>query len=167
MSNTPIISAIAAIGEKTRAMGRNNKNMWKIARDKTWFEDKTLGRVVIMGRKTFEHINKMPLSGRTNIVITSQVFDTPGFIFVPTIEEALKKARELETEEVFIVGGAQIYTLALPHTQLLYLTLIDGDYDDADTFFPDYDDFGHEIYREDIDETPMGGYKYSFTIRER
>jgi dihydrofolate reductase len=165
---TPIISAIAAIGAHNRELGGGNKILWEIPRDQAWFEEKTTGHAVIMGRKTFEQIDKIPLPNRTNIVITSQAgLDTVGFIFVKTIEEALEKAREIEHEEIFIVGGGQIYTLALPFTDRLYLTLIDGEFPTADAFFPDYGDFNKIIFEKYVDERENGGFQYSFTIRER
>jgi dihydrofolate reductase len=166
--NKPIISAIAAIGAHNRELGGGNKILWDIPRDQAWFEEKTTRHAVIMGRKTFEQIDKIPLSNRTNIVITSQTgLDTPGFIFVQTIDEALEKAREIEQEEIFIVGGGQIYALALPFTNRLYLTLIDGDFPTSDAFFPDYGDFNKVIYEKYVDERGEGGFQYSFTVRER
>jgi dihydrofolate reductase len=165
---SPKISAIAAIGAHNREMGSKNKNMWKIAEDKDWYEAKTTGHVIIMGRNTYEHIGKIPQPNKTNIVITSQTnLDTPGFIFVTSIEKALDVAREIEEKEVFFVGGSQIYTLSLPFLDRLYLTLIEGQWPQADVFFPEYGVFSHEVYREDIDETEKGGYRYSFTIKER
>jgi dihydrofolate reductase len=166
--HTPIISAIAAIGAHNRELGGGNKILWEIPRDQAWFEEKTTGHAVIMGRKTFEQIDKIPLSNRTNIVITSQVgLDTPGFIFVKNIEEALEKAREIEQKEIFIVGGGQIYTIALPFTNRLYLTLIDGEFAEADAFFPDYGEFNKVVFEKYVDERDDGGFQYSFTIRER
>jgi dihydrofolate reductase len=166
MTFSPRISAIAAIGVHNLALGKNNDIMWHIPTDQRYFRDTTFGHVVIMGRKTYEQIDKKPLKGRTNIVVTTKTdLHTPDFIFVHRVEEALKKAREIEKEEIFIVGGGEIYTLFLPYTNKLYLTLIEGDFADADAFFPDYSHiFTKEISRKTAHEN---GYTFHFVELEK
>lgn len=137
--NKPIISAIAAI-DKNRGIGKNGSIPWKIPEDMTHFKQVTTGHVVIMGRKTYESISK-PLSKRTNIIITKQTnFKAEECIIVHTINDAIRLAKELEQNELFIIGGSEIYSAALPFIQLLYLTIIEQRFD-CDTFFPDYSDF--------------------------
>jgi dihydrofolate reductase len=167
--NAPKISAIAAIGSRNRCLSKEGLIPWNIPKDQKWFQNKTMGHVVIMGRKTFEQIKKIPLSGRTNIVISSQAeLKAEGFIVVTTIEEALAKAREIEKDEIFIVGGGQIYTLCLPFTDRLYLTLVEGEFADCDAFFPEYSDFNRTVYEQYNDESNgESGHKYTFYILEK
>ena len=137
-----MISAIAAIG-RTRELGKGNELLWKIPDDMKRLRGLTSGHPLVMGRKTYDSIIAAvgkPLPNRTHIVLTrspENLDDTS--IFVGSIEEAIEKAQQAPGgEEIFIFGGAQIYKLALPFTEKLYLTLID-DSKDADSFFPEYE----------------------------
>lgn len=145
----PVISAIAAIAEN-RALGKDNKLLFHIPEDMKRFKELTTGHVVIMGRKTYESIGR-PLKNRTNIVVTRR--STPeveGITVKHSIEEAIEYAKTIETEEIFIIGGGEIYTQALPFTDRLYLTIVKGS-PEADTFFPDYSEFKKEIQRKNTD----------------
>lgn len=137
----PRVSAIAAIG-RNRELGTKNQLSWRIPDDLKRVKELTVGHPLIMGRKTYESIGK-PLPGRTNIIITrDRNYSSEGCIIAYSIEDALQKAREIDREEIFIFGGAEIYKLALPYTDKLYLTLIDDEDSQADAFFPEYaDDF--------------------------
>ena len=136
------VSAIAAIG-KNRELGKGNELLWHIPDDLKRFKELSKGHPVILGRKTFDSIIDIlgkPLPGRTNIVVTrDSLWTHPGAIATTSIEEALEKAKQAPGgEETIIAGGAQIYELALPHTDTLHLTLIE-DSRDADSFFPEYE----------------------------
>lgn len=160
MDKKPIISAIAALGNQNQ-IGHGNNLIWHIPDDLKRFKELTLGHVVIMGRKTYESIPEKfrPLPNRTNIVITRDTtYEAPGCIIVHSIEEALKEAKKIEDQEAFIIGGAEIYTQALPYTDKLYLTLIDSD-TPGDSFFPNYFEFSYEISRE---EKEHEGVSYIF-----
>ena len=127
-----------------------------------------MGHPVIMGRKTFESILsyiKGPLPGRTNIVITRDPsWKYEGVIVVKTPEEGIEKAKELDSEEIHIGGGAQIYEQALPLIDKLYVTLIDAE-GDADTFFPPYmEQFKKKVFEEAHE---WNGIKYRFMDLER
>lgn len=153
MSNDPHprISIVAVISEKTRAMGKKNGLLWKIEGDLPRFKALTLGHPVIMGRKTYESIGR-PLPGRTNIVITrNSDFKVEGVFSVSSVEEALAIAKEKDLNEVFVIGGGEIYTQALPFVNRLYLTIV-KDEPEADTFFPDYSLFSKEISKEEHSE---------------
>ncbi len=130
------ISIIAAIG-KNRELGKNNELIWRISSDLKRVKALTMGHPIIMGRKTHESIGR-PLPGRTNIVITSRSEEIPGCLVVPSLEKALQTAKELDTEEIFIFGGARVYEAALPHTSRLYLTVINATDAKADVYFPPY-----------------------------
>lgn len=151
------ISIVAAIG-KNRELGKNNKLLWHIPEDMKRFRQLTTGHVVIMGRKTYESIGR-PLPNRINIVITrdkkklQSIKRLNDLIICSSLEEAVEKAKhEIRSsrlpDEIFIIGGGQIYQQALPVTDKLYLTIVEGNFD-ADTFFPDYSEFKKTISRKD------------------
>lgn len=144
------ISIIAAVGKNTRAIGKNNGLIWKIKGDLPRFKALTTGHPIIMGRKTFESIGK-PLPDRTNIVISRNTASFPGTITVSSLEEAFSKAQGENSEEFFVIGGAEIYKQALPFTDKLYLTIVESD-ESGDAFFPEYREFKKIIQEERHDE---------------
>ncbi|MEK7164891.1 MAG: dihydrofolate reductase [Patescibacteria group bacterium] len=144
--NKPIISIIAAIGEN-RELGRDNKLLWRIPEDLKRFRVLTEGHPIIMGRKTFESIGR-PLPKRTNIIITRQAdYKAEGCIVVGSVEAAIAKAKEFDEQEIFIIGGGEIYKQALPRVDKLYLTVV-KDSQEADVYFPDYSEFTKIIKQE-------------------
>lgn len=150
------ISMIAAIG-KNRELGYGNQLIWKIPRDLERFKKITSGHPIIMGRKTYQSINRL-LPNRTNIIITRDPkYEVDGALVVNSIEEAIKIGKKIhntkylihDTEnEVFIIGGAQIYALGMPYANKLYLTKIDAENPNADAFFPDYSKFKKVVFLE-------------------
>ena len=161
------ICAVVAIGRRGE-LGKRGKLVWHIPDDLKRFRKLTLGHPLIMGRKTFESIlsyRGAPLPDRTNIVITRHPnWKYEGVIVVHSIEEALAKARALDSVEIHIGGGAEIYKEALPFIDKLYLTLIDAE-GDADTFFPPYEHlFTKKIFEE---EHEWNGIKYKYVDLER
>ena len=166
MKKRPRISAIAAISEKSRALGKDNKLLWKLPGDLKRLREITMGYPLIMGRKTMDHMGKV-LDGRTNIAISrNKDFVFPGAVVCSTVEEAVKKAETSQggNEEVFIFGGAQIYELALPLTDRLYMTIIQ-DERPADAFFPDYSEFKTVVEKSEVMED--NGIKYYYLTLER
>ena len=181
-SQKPRISIVAAIGKK-REIGSDNKLLWHIPDDLKRFKALTLGHPVIMGRKTFESIVGIlgkPLPGRTNIVVTrsgkfpklnaersegeAEGVSRAAIIIANSIEDALEKAHALDTEEIFIGGGAQVWEQSLPFVDRLYLTLID-DEKEGDTFFPPYESqFKKIVFHEHRDHE---GLKYCWVDLER
>lgn len=169
---------IAAIGENGE-LGKDNKLIFDIPEDKKFFRETTRGKPVIMGRKTAEHLvefyTKGPLPGRTNIVITRDPnYKLEGFIITSSIESAIVEAkshfakasrdeREDNCEEIFIIGGGEIYTLGMPFANRLYLTIVKGTYD-ADAFFPEFPDFTKVV--EDR-KSSGNGFNYTFKTLER
>ena len=128
------ISIIVAIGENN-AIGKNNQLLWHLPADLKHFKQTTSGHSVIMGRKTFDSVGK-PLPNRRNIVVTRQDIKIEGCEVVKSIEEAIALCEG--EEEIFIVGGAEIYKLAMDKTNKIYLTIVHKMFD-ADTFFPEID----------------------------
>lgn len=160
--NKPRISIIVAMDEK-RGIGKNNTMMWKIPGELARFKDITTPHPMIMGRKTFESIGRV-LPGRANIIVTRDPsYQVEGAIISYSVDEALEKAKDLDTDEVFIIGGGQIYQQAIDLTDRLYLTLVKGDFD-ADAFFPDYSAFKKVIKKEEYEAT---GQHYTFMILEK
>lgn len=169
----PIIAAVVAIG-RNRELGKNNKLLWHIPDDLKRFKRLTLGHPIIMGRKTFESIVGYiggPLPERANIVVTRQpdYIDLVGrygeqVIVVPSLEEGIEKAKQIDSAEIHIGGGAEIYKLALPYIDKLSLTIID-DEKPADTFFPPYEHiFTKKVFEESRE---WGGIKYKWLDLER
>lgn len=158
------ISMIAAIG-RNRELGRGNKLIWKIPSDLKRFREITRGHPVIMGRKTYQSINQL-LPGRTNIIITRDPdFKIEGAVVVGSLEQAIEKAKtEPGSDEIFIIGGAQIYALAMPYADKLYLTIIDAEDSFADAFLPDYFEFKKVLSRESREEN---GLKFEFLNLEK
>lgn len=151
-----MISIICAIG-KNRAIGRNNKLLWDIPEDMDHFKKTTMGHPVIMGGNTFLSIGRA-LPGRKNIIVTRDIdFIAPGCEISHSLEDILKKYKN-SAEEAFVIGGGQIYAQALPHADKLYLTIVE-DEPAADTYFPDYSEFG-TIVSESSHESC--GLKYKF-----
>lgn len=160
--NKPIISLIAAIG-KNRELGLKNQLLVKIPEDLKRFQKLTTNHTVIMGRKTYDSIGRV-LPNRTNIILTrdkNTILD--HCVVCWSLDEALTKARSSEREEIFIIGGGEIYRQAIGMADKLYLTVIDQEFK-ADTFFPDYSDFTKTNVNA---EGEFGGMKYQFLELER
>jgi dihydrofolate reductase len=163
---SPTVSIIVALGKHERrysAIGKNNRLLWHIPDDLKRFKSLTNGHPLIMGRKTHESIGK-PLPGRTNIIVTRDSdYLSEGCEIRNSFEDAITFAKSLADEEIFIIGGSQIYEQAMEHADRLYLTLIE-DEKDADSFFPDYSDFTEEKSRENHE---WNGLKYHWVTLER
>ncbi len=136
------ISLIAAIGSRDRALGKGGKLLWHIPDDLKRFKDLTTGHPVIMGRKTWESLPEKfrPLPDRTNIVVTRQTaYEARGALVAGSLDEArAAAARAPGANEVFIIGGGELYREALSRADRLHLTVID-DTKEADVFFPSYE----------------------------
>ena len=131
------LSIIVAMA-KNRVIGRQNRLPWHLPEDLKRFKKLTMGQPVIMGRKTYESIGK-PLPGRTNIVLSRNAgFHPPGVVVVREFQDALDHARSLGADEAFVIGGAEMYRLALPLADRLYVTRVKGHFE-GDSLFPETD----------------------------
>ncbi len=128
-----MLSIIVAVAQNG-VIGDKNSLLWHISEDLKYFKSLTSGHPVLMGRKTYESIGR-PLPNRTNVVISRQEIEIPGCRVVHSFEEAIGLFPA--EEELFVIGGAQIYAEALPHAGRLYLTRIFHDYE-GDTRFPSW-----------------------------
>lgn len=159
------ISIIVATGSD-RSIGRKGDLAFHIRADLRNFKRVTMGRPVIMGRKTFESLPNGPLPGRRNIVITRNVAYSPaGVETVSSLEKALELTAD--ADEVMVIGGGTIYEQAMPIADTLYVTEIDAQLPDADTFFPE---IGSEWTLTEATEPATDeatGLTYRFTRREK
>lgn len=155
------ISLILAMG-RNRAIGRDNQLPWHLPADLAHFKATTMGKPILMGRKTWESIGKA-LPGRLNIVLTGQSgYHADGATVVNSIDDAISVCGS--ADELMVIGGAGVYQAFLPSAQKIYLTLIDEDFD-GDTFFPELDEHKwHEEAREDHRADDRNPYDYSFRV---
>ncbi len=157
------ISIIAAMADN-RVIGIDNTLPWKLPADMKWFRQHTLGKPVLMGRKTFDSIGKA-LPNRTNLIVThDRTFSAPGCIICYEIDEALQQMADVD--EVMIIGGASFYEQLLPRADRLYLTQIHAAID-GDAYFPEFDaTMWREVKRIDCAADEKNAYPYSFIILE-
>lgn len=159
---------IAAMA-KHRVIGKDQKMPWHLPADLAFFKKTTLGSPIVMGRKTYESIGR-PLPERLNIIVTRNAnLKIAGCEVVTSLDQAMTVAHKKSnhSEELFITGGAHLYTSFLAQADRLYLTLIDATLE-GDTYFPDYTQYQwHQ--RERIDHQPdkKNSHPYSFILLER
>jgi len=159
-----MISLIAAMA-RNRIIGKDNDMPWHLPADLAHFKRVTMGKPVIMGRRTYESIG-FPLPGRKNVVITRNADYAPeGIVIVDSIEAALSEVGD--ADEVMIIGGGQLYREMLPYADRLYLTQIQADIE-GDTEFPDYTVFEwKEIDREVYEADDKNAYDLEFVTLEK
>ena len=161
-----MITLIAAIG-KNNELGKNNDLLWTLPADMKHFKETTSLHTVIMGRKTFESIGK-PLPNRRNVVITRDAnYKREGTEVVHSFSDALDLFPD-KNEEIFIIGGAEIYKQAMPVADKLYITHVDAEDKDADAFFHEiipivWNEISHDEHKKD-DKNP---FNYTFSIYEK
>ncbi len=163
-----MISLIAAVASN-RAIGKNNELLWHLPEDMRHFRETTRGKPVIMGRKTWESLPDAfrPLPGRQNLVVSRNPgYQAPGATLAGSLEEAvLKAAPSTEADEVFVIGGADLYRQALPLASRLYLTEI-AESIEGDVFFPEVlPQEWEEVSRQKQQGTP--GLTFSFVVYRR
>ena len=143
------LSLIVAVADNN-VIGKDNKMPWHIPEDFKHFKEITFGKPCIMGRKTYESILDQlgkPLPGRTSIVVSRSDYTHEGCVSAASFEEALDKAKAENAEEIMVIGGSQIYALALPHANRIYLTRVHQS-PDGDAFFPE---FGADWQEKDLE----------------
>jgi len=156
-----IIVAVA----KNNAIGKNNNLLWHIKEDLVYFKKTTIGATVVMGRKTFESIGK-PLPGRRNVVVSKTMNEIEGIEVFRSIDQALGSCSS--NEEVFIIGGGEIYKQSISLVQRIFLTIVDVNIPDADTFFPELDmNQWREVFREDHSRGISFEHPFSFIVLDR
>jgi dihydrofolate reductase len=160
-----IISMIAAM-TTDRVIGIDNTLPWKLPADMKWFRQQTMGKPIVMGRKTFESFGAKPLPGRQNIIISrDQNYQATGCDVVHSIDEAMSLVKS--TEEVMIIGGASFYEQMLPRAQRMYLTYVAANVT-GDAWFPEFSSSEwREVERIDNPADDKNPYEYSFVTLER
>ncbi len=156
--------------DKNWAIGKNKKLMWSIPADKIFFREKTMGQVVIMGRKTLESLpGGLPLDGRTNIVLTSKkAYQKKGVVIVHSLaelQEVLGCLKKENSQEIFVIGGGSVYRMLLPYCDTAYVTKIDHAYE-ADTWFANLDQMPEWELKEVSEEQTCFDLEYVFSKYE-
>ena len=158
-----IISMIAAMANN-RVIGKDNQMPWHLPADFAWFKRSTMGKPVVMGRKTYDSIGR-PLPGRLNVVISrDESLDIEGVTTVTSIEKALELVSDVD--EVMIIGGGSIYESCLPKANKLYLTYIDLEVD-GDTQFPSWGESWKQSFSETYQADEKNKHNMEFVILER
>lgn len=159
------ISIIVAV-TRNNAIGRSGDLLFHISEDLKQFKAITMGHPIIMGRKTFESFPNGALPGRRNIVITRQGdYNAENIEVVNSLQAAIDAVKDVDN--AFVIGGGEIYRQALPLCSRLYLTEIDTEIADADTFFPEINDEWEITEQSDIKQDPRSGVQFRFTCLSR
>jgi len=164
--------ALVAARARNGIIGRDGAMPWRLPAEMALFKAITLGKPVIMGRKTWDSFPKKPLPGRTNIVLTRDgSFEAAGAVVCETFSEAIQIGREQALDdgaaEVCVIGGAALYALALPKAQRLYLTEVEADLD-GDVSFPAFDEADwREIRLESHSADANNAYPFTLRVLER
>ncbi|PCI42270.1 MAG: type 3 dihydrofolate reductase [Proteobacteria bacterium] len=151
--------------DRNRLIGNHDALPWHLPADMQWFRKQTMGKPILMGRKTFESIGK-PLPKRINIILSRQkTLTIEGCIVVQSLDEA--KAAVPDANEIMVIGGAEIYTLLLPQADQLYITHIDARFE-GDTWFPTYDlGLWQRVQHESHQADEKNPHNYHFEVWQR
>ncbi|WNB92944.1 dihydrofolate reductase [Bacillus sp. NEB1478] len=157
-----MISFVVAMDEN-RAIGKDNDLPWYLPNDLKYFKKVTMGKPIVMGRKTYESIGK-PLPGRENIVVTrDKQYQAEGTTVVHSVNEVL----QIDAEEICVIGGAELFKLFLPKADRLYITEIHETFE-ADTFFPPLNESEwQEVSRESGTVDEKNKYPHDFVVLEK
>lgn len=164
MNARPRVSLVAAVAANG-VIGRDGALPWRLPEDLKRFKALTLGHHIVMGRKTYESIGRL-LPGRTTVIVTHQRdYAVPGAIVATSLEDAI--GRCIGDDEVFVIGGAEIYRAALPIADRMYLTLVQAPFE-GDTLFPAWEAEDWElISREPLSPVPASGAPVEFCLYQR
>lgn len=163
-----MIKSMVMAMDLNRLIGKDGGMPWHISADLKYFKRITMGKPVIMGRKTYDSIGK-PLPGRPNIVITrNSDWSAEGVQTAGSLDQAFEFAAVYESEEVMVIGGATICKEAMSYTDRLYLTVVNHEFEGGDTWLDSYQsDEWQQVSSESHDETAEGGYRYTYNVLER
>ena len=161
------MNAIAAV-DANWAIGNKNRLLTSIPADMKFFREKTMGHVVVMGRKTLESFpNGLPLKNRVNIVLTAnRSYKVKDAIIVHTKEDLLEELKKYDSNELYVIGGGSIYEMLIPYCDTAYITKIDHAYA-ADTYFPNLDQMDDWEMTEVSEEQTCFDLEYVFAKYER
>lgn len=161
------MNLIAAV-DKNWAIGYKNKLLVSIPADMKFFRETTLGKVVVMGRKTLESFpNGMPLKKRTNIVLThDKTYKVPDAILVHSMEELHEELKKYPSEDIYVIGGETIYKQLLDECDVAHITKIDYEFE-ADAYFPNLDELPDWKITQDSEEQTYFDLEYYFYKYEK
>jgi dihydrofolate reductase len=159
-----MISVIVAMA-KNRVIGANNRIPWQLPGEQQLFKSITMGHHIVMGRKTYESIGRL-LPGRTTVIVTRQTdYHVPGAVIASSLKDAMNAAAR--DDEIFVIGGAELFREALPLADRLHLTVVDAE-PAGDTFMPDLDLNGWEqITEQRYAPDDRHAYSYTYAVYER
>jgi len=158
-----MISFIVAVS-KNNVIGRKNKLPWRQKTDYEFYKNKAAGHIAVMGRKTFELVGRSITDKQIIVLARDKNYHPAGVTVVHSIEQALPETNE----EVMVLGGGEIYRLALPYADRMYITEIDVVIPDGDTFFPEFDrNEWREVSRTHHVKDERNQYDYDFVVYER
>lgn len=154
--------------DKNWGIGKNNDLLVRIPADQKFFRKTTIGKVVVMGRKTLESFpGQVPLKGRTNIVLThDENYDGHGAIVVNSMDELKEELKKYDDEDIFVIGGEKIYRQMLDMCKIAHVTKIDYAYD-ADAYFPNLDELDEWELVADSEEQTYFNVIYHFNMYKR
>ena len=157
-----------ASADRNWGIGYQNELLTRIPSDMKFFRSKTIGNVIVMGRKTLESFpNGLPLKQRTNIVLTSKKdYQVKGAVLVHSVEELLEELKKYQEEEIYVIGGESVYRQLEPYCDTAYITRIDHAFQ-ADTYFPDLDASEEWELTETSEEHTCFDLEYVFTCYKR
>ncbi|QPA32466.1 dihydrofolate reductase [Thermaerobacillus caldiproteolyticus] len=160
-----MISLIVAM-DNSRVIGKDNKLPWHLPADLAYFKKVTMGHPIVMGRKTFESIGR-PLPGRENIIVTrNRSFQPEGCTVIHSVE-GIKQIAAKRSDEVFVIGGAELFAAILPLADRLYITKIEANFP-GDTFFPVFNEAEWRLIScEKGQKDEKNPYDYFFLVYER
>ena len=157
-----------ASADRNWGIGYRNELLTRIPSDMKFFRSKTIGNVIVMGRKTLESFpNGLPLKQRTNIVLTSKKdYQVKGAVLVHSVEELLEELKKYQEEEIYVIGGESVYRQLEPYCDTAYITRIDHAFQ-ADTYFPNLDASEEWELTETSEEHTCFDLEYVFTCYKR
>ncbi len=157
---------LVAAASENNALGYQGNLLWHLPNDLKFFKNTTWGTAVAMGRKTYDSINRIPLKGRYNIIITRQdVLEAPGCTVVSNLKDAIYDASNHGYAQIMVVGGGEIYAAALPMATTIYLTRVHAVFTPADAFFPEINLEEWTLTNEQVFEMD-DKHAYSYTIQQ-
>lgn len=159
---------IYVLADANWAIGKGNELLIRIPRDQKYFMEETAGKVVVMGRKTFETVHHgLAIQGRTNIILSkNKSLKIKGALVVHSIEELLEELKDYPSEDINIIGGESIYTQMLPYCNVAHVTKLDYAYA-GDKYFPDLDKAEEWKLTADSDEQVYFDVTYEFLRYEK
>lgn len=162
-----MILTLVVAAARNNVIGKDNQLLWRLPNDTRYFKNVTWGMPVLMGRKTFESLGKA-LAGRTNIVLTrNSSWKAEGATTVKSLDDAIFLAKQMDVKELMVIGGGEIYKMAMPKASRIHLTRVEAE-PEGDAWFPEIDPLTWKIVRkEDFQADDKHAYAYSFQVWEK